>query len=151
MSSTNNLLPINLDFNGYYWADASEIPEDTGIYCVYSTKENPDRGSDGDRCVDELIYIGQAGNGDSSTLRSRIRNHAVTDYKEIDRKKYAYSFTILPAKHLDLVEAALVFQFNPKNNKNLTKKYEGPDVEVSIKGNCAGLQDFRLYNGTERF
>ena len=53
-----NLLPINLDFAGYYWSDASEIPEEPGIYCIYSTKENPS----GNMCVDELIYIGQTGN-----------------------------------------------------------------------------------------
>ena len=142
-----SLLPIDLEFDGYYWADAKQIPEKSGIYCVYSTKENPD----GRIGVDKIIYIGQVGNGDSSTLRSRIRNHAVTDYKEEGNGSYAYSFTILPAKHLDVVEAALVFQFNPPNNKNLTTKYEEPDVDVSIKGKNIGMQDFRLYSGTERF
>lgn len=138
-----SLLPINLDFDGYYWADSNQIPEKSGNYCIYSTKQNTDGGVE----VDKLIYIGKAGSGESSTLRSRIRNHAVTDYKG----KYAYSFTILPAKHLDIVEAALVFQFNPKDNKNLTKVYEGSDVEVTIKGSCIDMQDFRLFYGTERF
>lgn len=58
--------------------------------------------------------------GEFSTLRSRIRNHAVTDYKN---GNYAYSFTM----------------------------YEGPNIEVTIKGKCHGIQDFRLYHGTERF
>ncbi len=148
-----SLLPIDLEFECYYWAGANQVPEKTGIYCVYSTKHSTET-TDGGVCVDKLIYIGQAGNGDSSTLRSRIRNHAVTDYKGegTDTGNYAYSFTIIPEKkQLDVVEATLVFHFNPPNNKNLTTKYDGPNVDVSIKGKNIGIQDFRLYSGTERF
>ena len=31
------------------------------------------------------------------------------------------------------------------------QKYEEPNVKVTIKGKCYGMQDFRLYKGTERF
>lgn len=136
---------IKLNFQGYCYPDVERIPEKPGIYCIYITAKN----TIGSRNVTKLIYIGQAGSGDNSTLRSRISSHASTDYPA--KRKYAYSFVEVPKEKLDLVEAALVFQFHPAYNKNLIKKYEYESVDVMIKGACEGLEDFILYEGTERF
>ena len=139
------MLEVNLNFQGYYYPDDEHIPEKPGIYCIYITAKN----TIGSRNVIKLIYIGKAGSGDNSTLRSRISAHASSDYSE--KKKYAYSFVEVPKDQLDLVETALVFQFHPAYNKNLIKKYEHESVDVMIKGACEGLEGFFLYEGTERF
>ena len=166
------MIDIDLNFSGYFYPndpkDILSIPDSPGVYCVYSTRQkqnqaqqskpnqktepnNPESKREPRELV-ELRYIGQSGTG-NATLRSRIRQHAThatSDYPASEH--YAYSYVKLRANQLDMVEAALVFHFKPRDNRNLTEKYTHSDVDITIDGDCAGLEkSFRLYKDTERF
>ena len=69
--------------------------------------------------------------------------------------EYFYTYATVPEQELDLldlVKAALVFQFCPQDNEDLLKnKYTFEDMDITIKGNCIGMQDFRLLTGRRGF
>ena len=159
----NHIVEIDLIFNGYYYPNDPAIPESSGVYCIYATQlfqipfsisaNSPNGVQERERRErrkrDELLYIGQAEN-----LKKRIQQHATSDYPA--SRQYLYSYAVLRRDQLDMVEAALVFHFKPRDNKNLTEKYIHSDIDVSISGagacDCAGLEiSFRLYKDTERF
>ncbi len=147
------MVEIDLIFNGYYYPNDPAIPDSPGVYCVYSTRQaQQSNTASNKRQLVELRYIGQSGKSGTgnATLRSRIRQHAVSDYPASEH--YAYSFVVLRRDQLDMVEAALVFHFKPRDNDRLTEKYTHSDVDITIDGDCAGLEkSFRLYKDTERF
>ena len=147
---SSSFTEIDLTFKGYYPSNDPAIPEKPGIYCIYSTK--PSSQDSAKRDLAKLLYIGQSGTGEA-TLRSRIKQHANQtngDYPA-SSGQYLYSFVELRRDQLDMVENALVFQFTPPGNEKLKDKYTHSDVDITVAGSCAGLEDFRLYNGTERF
>jgi excinuclease UvrABC nuclease subunit len=99
-------ITISLTF-GDYKLDKNELPEESGIYCVYS-------------CIPEygreihpikLIYIGK-----SIDVEDRLKFHnKVVEFKKCleQGEVLCYSFAPIKGKNVERAEAALIYKYQP--------------------------------------
>ena len=126
---------FNLNFDGYY-SDSNRVglPNKSGIYLVFTGKPLPSNKVD----LGSLIYIGKA-----IDLRERLTTH--DKYEEFLAKCNEgdilfYSYTLVNATDLDVVENALVFNTKLELNEKLKYHYNHSDsVRLIMNGACGEL------------
>ena len=124
-----------LVFDEYCWRGKElTAPEKSGIYCAYSCVKR-----DKKLLVDELLYIGQAGN-----LHKRLTQHTQQgDFNpELkDEKVVFYTWAELDGRSLDACEAAMIYHYQPKYNNQHKERFTGHDTTHVI---CSGKWAFRV-------
>ncbi len=86
---------LTLDFKGYCLSTDPTIPTSPGVYVIYETEPNTDKGYG--KYMKALRYIGQAKN-----LHDRIRQHAIDDDYPIE-DEYFYTYATVPENELKSV------------------------------------------------
>lgn len=120
-------IPVyTLDFKGYYTKSA-DLPDYSGIYCVYACKDiktNPIR---------KLLYIGESGN-----IYGRVSNHERRDDWEKELKSgevlcfNAAKFRLgIWRKH---AEAVMIFRHEPPCNTEYVHHFPYKEAVVKTKG-----------------
>lgn len=124
---------ISLQFDGY-WAEKSAqfLPSQSGIYCVYGGKENPN----GTVTINKLIYIGE-----SENVRNRVSGH---EKEPAWRRHLAWGevliFSSAPIAQERLrAEAALIFHHKPPVNDEYTSSFPYDETQMTVMGKSALL------------
>lgn len=123
---------ISLQFDGYWTEKAKKsLPSHTGIYCVYTGKEN----TNGTVTLNKLIYIGE-----SENVRDRIACHE----KEPDWRKHLswgeiLIFSTAPSSDRFCAEAAMIYRHKPPVNDEYTYSFPFEDTQMSLSGQVALL------------
>ena len=133
-----------LDFRGY-WVDGrqSEMPESSGIYCVYACRVMANQ----KLSVSRLLYIGMAHN-----LRTRQMNHE--RHEEWQRclrpgETLCFSCAELAVKSLSVCVAAMVFRHKPPCNDQLKDGFFRSTTQIRTTGaNLYLLPEFVVYRTT---
>lgn len=126
----------NLNYDGY-WREPniSGIPEESGVYSVYSCQyNNPNKTVS----IRKLIYIGE-----SQNVNDRISDHekwedwqAHLNYGE----ELCFNFAPISASGgRERVEAALIFHHKPPENKEYVNSFPYPETTVSTAGENSHL------------
>lgn len=114
-----------------YWRDAEarSIPEEAGIFCVYTCEH--DR-QDGSLSVHKLVYVGKSRN-----VRYRITHHA--DKGRWERhlgsgEELCYSTAPVSHIYRERCLAALVFAHQPPENSEYRDSFPFDTTAVSLTG-----------------
>ena len=131
----------NLIFNGYYLS-ADSLPEETGIYLVYSCVNN---GPNAPLTLQRLLYIGKSQKTSNTNLRKEVKQH-------VDNGRFApyvnageqlcFSYALCDGRSLDVVENGLIYMQSGLINKNLlyTFNHIGSLPAIfNISGQCLCL------------
>lgn len=126
---------FKVDFDGY-WRESniSGIPSKSGVYCVYECSYNKDEKT---VSIRRLIYIGESGN-----VNDRIQEHEKwDDWKSYvtDGNVLCFSFGYVGSENRDRVEAALIFEHKPPENKEYTDSFPFDKTTISLSGKTALL------------
>jgi len=120
----------NVEFNGYRRnVNIGGLPTYSGVYtvyrCIYNVEED-------NVSVNELIYIGKAGN-----IRTRIGNHEKTndweDYLE-DGEILCFGYANVSEDYNERVEAALIFRNQPPENTEYKNSFPYEETTVNLSG-----------------
>ena len=132
----------NLEFKGYYReVNKTSLPEQAGVYCVYTCKYNPT-----EKSVENLflIYIGE-----SENINERHKDENHEHYK--DFKSYlesgetlCYSYALVPNdEDRKRCEAALIYEMQPPINEQSTETFNYPKTHITTSGrNSKLVKDF---------
>ena len=131
----------NLTFNGYYLS-ADNLPEETGIYLVYTCVNN----SSNDKVtLKRLLYIGKSLKTKNTNLRKEVKQHVENgkfDSYIKSGEQLCFSYAIYDGRSLDVVENGLILMQSGLINKNLLYSFNHPyslPVTFDIKGKCSLL------------
>lgn len=136
---------ITINFDGYWRdKDKSGIPEQSGVYCVYSCAYdlNTEKVS-----IHKLIYIGESGD-----VRSRIADHGkYHDWlKHVNKgDELCFSFGAVETGDRSRSEAAMIFKHKPPENVEYTDSFPFDKTTMSLSGRTAKLQTNFTVNRTE--
>ncbi|MEX8520261.1 MAG: hypothetical protein AB3X44_17270 [Leptothrix sp. (in: b-proteobacteria)] len=126
---------ISLDFRGY-WNEYNKgnMPELSGIYCVYGGIEDPQKKSVD---IKELIYVGESDN-----VNRRLAQHDAIPYWRSCIKKgrgLYFSFGPVAAAERERCEAALIFQHKPPANIIYVDTFPFESTTISLASKRAPL------------
>lgn len=133
---------ICLKFEGYWLEiDKGFIPEQSGIYCVYTCKYNDERNT---VSIHKLLYIGESANANA-----RIQNHnRLPDWvKELSYgEELCYSFAPIASEDRERGEAALIFNHQPPMNEEHKNHFVYNDTQMILSGKIKFLdKNFVVY------
>ena len=128
----------NLEFKGFYLdcRKNTALPQDSGIYCVYSCEYNKGKNTVGNL---KLLYIGESDN-----INKRHKDNAHEHYEDflnyLDKDEtLCYSYVLIGNEDdRKRCEAALIYEMNPPINEQSTVSYSYPETHLIISGktNC---------------
>lgn len=128
----------NLEFKGFYLdcRKNTALPQDSGIYCVYSCKYNKGKNTVGNL---KLLYIGE-----SENINKRHKDNAHEHYEDFlnyldEDETLCYSYVLIGNEDdRKRCEAALIYEMNPPINEQSTVSYSYPETHLIISGktNC---------------
>jgi excinuclease UvrABC nuclease subunit len=141
-----NPTTISLTFDGY-WLDKSKLPEESGIYCVYSCV--PEYGKEIHPV--KLIYIGK-----SIDVEDRLKFHNKwEEFKECleQGEVLCFSFAPIEGENIKKAEAALIYKHKPIVNiehKDNPPPY--PDsIDMILHGKIENLEsNFMIISRLDR-
>lgn len=124
-----------IDFEGYYYIDEENIPDYSGVYCIYTGTVNTKLKEVSQL---KLIYIGQ-----TEDINCRIKNHErMQDWKDCleSGEEICFSFGRVKTQDLDRYEAALIFEHKPRLNKQCTNSFSFDEITINLSGAIANLR-----------
>jgi hypothetical protein len=126
---------ISLNFEGY-WREENKggVPAKSGIYLVYVCRHNVSQGT---VTLDELIYIGEAGD-----VNNRIANRKKWPEwrRHVPRgSEICFSFAGVISPDRERAEAALIYYHKPACNDEYVDSFPFDDTTVESTGRCALL------------
>ncbi len=131
---------IKIQFDGY-WLERyqSEIPQETGIYCVYACEPIAK-----DRIVvlREILYIGETDNAKQSIVEHKDTSAWKTRLQE--KEELCYSFAKIETKIRNRVLSAIVSHHRPPYNRII--EHQDCDVRLTITGEHELLDDLITFN-----
>ena len=119
---------FELDFKGYY-LDSSNLPETSGVYCVYKCIYSTTNDSVE---LKELLYIGK-----SENIHERHLNHENKAEWELEchsGERLCYTFATVDVVDLTCCEAALIYNNKPKCNHEGKDSFTHEDVYLVTRG-----------------
>lgn len=121
---------ISLNFQGY-WLEAKKngIPNESGIYCVYTGTPSKDGKT---VTLRSLIYVGESDN-----VRKRLREHErLSDWKKYlnHGETLCYSFASVTNEDRKRAEAALIYHHKPPCNTEYKNAFPFEDTTVKTSG-----------------
>ena len=133
-----------LDFHGYFLSETA-IPEETGIYLVYSCSVNKESRT---VSLKELLYIGQSVKTSFTSLQTRVRQHIdkgdFTGYCS-SGETLCYSYAICDGRSIDAIENGLIYMQEPPANKTLKDNYHfSTPASFVCTGQC-GLMEKKSF------
>ena len=126
----------NLEFDGFWlWVNVGGVPNDSGIYCVYTCTNNQHLS------LSNLIYIGE-----SQRVHDRIVDHdRMSDWKRMlgIGQELCFSFApISPEGARKRAEAALIYFHKPPWNKEYKNEFPFGPTDIKTSGRCEGLNSY---------
>lgn len=135
---------MTLEFEGYYLEeDWNEIPESSGVYCIYACTYNrkSDRVS-----IRDVLYIGE-----SDTMKSRISENPKKRRdvwsRELDSGEvFCASYSVIGDLYRERAEAALIYMHKPKCNKEYKNSFPFDTTIILTTGRNSQLnREFSVY------
>ncbi len=133
----------DLQFFGYY-GSVSDLPEKSGIYCVYSGVLNHDNNK---VLLKKLLYIGKAQN-----IRMRHTNHERrNEWRSMlsAGESLWYTYTEVVLEEMDRCEAALISINKPICNEQGLNSFGYYDTYISVSGAVALLKNDQVVEQTK--
>ena len=127
---SSGIITFNLTFHGFYHERRLyEMPDESGIFCVYAGREKP---ASLDVVLRKLIYIGE-----TRKIRTRLINHE----RRADWLQHVYSderlwfsYALSDFDERLQLEQALVFHHQPPENRSYVDTYDQPPTKVNLFG-----------------
>lgn len=132
----------NLTFNGYYLS-ADALPEETGVYLVYTCvvyNSSIDKVT-----LKRLLYIGKSLKTENTNLRMEVKQHVENgkfDSYVNQGEQLCFSYATCDGRSLDVVENSLIYMQGGLINKNLLYSFNHTSslpATFNISGSCLGL------------
>lgn len=135
-------ITFNLTFHGFYHERRlHEMPDESGIFCVYAGHEKP---ASVDVVVRKLIYIGETRNIRRRLIHHERRNDWLQHVYPDERLWYSYALSDFEER-LQL-EQALVYHHQPPENTSYIEKFDQPPTKVKLFGDIPLLdQQFAVF------
>ncbi|MEK8022044.1 MAG: hypothetical protein VSS75_034640 [Candidatus Parabeggiatoa sp.] len=131
-----------LEFDGFWRTqDKQDIPEGTGIYCVYEGKHFDEGKDAGSIELLTLIYVGE-----SKNVRQRIIKHEkFREWNQHTHKGTELCFSYAPydGKIPDRkrISAAIIYKHQPPSNKKQLNSFPYEKTQIVLSGNIDLLNE----------
>lgn len=131
----------DLDFKGYSLS-ADDLPELTGVYCVYTCIYNETTNK---VTLKRLLYIGKSLKTENTNLRKEVNHHVDNgrfDSSIKEGEQLCFSYALCDGRSLDVIENGLIFMQSGLINKSLLYNFNHASllpVTFNIKGKCWGI------------
>ncbi len=131
----------NLEFKGFYLdcRKNTALPQDLGIYCVYSCKYNKGKNTVGNL---KLLYIGE-----SENINKRHKDNAHEHYEDFlnyldEDETLCYSYVLIGNEDdRKRCEAALIYEMQPPINEHGTDGFNYSPTHIVTSGCNSGLEN----------